>query len=84
MLVLAVVLGWWQAPQAWLYLEADYHTGKGELRTVHLADGSTVELDASSAIGLDFTNSQRRVHLLAGSAVFDLSLIHISEPTRPY
>lgn len=82
-LVLAVALGGWQAPKAWLYLEADYQTAKGELRTVHLADGSTVELDASSAIGLDFTNSQRRVRLLAGSAVFDVAPM-TGDEQRPF
>ena len=82
-LVLALTLGWLQGPQALLYLEADYLTGKGELRTVQLADGSTVELDSSSAIGLDFTGSQRQVRLLAGSAVFDVAPMTGKE-TRPF
>ncbi|WMI99210.1 FecR family protein [Pseudomonas chlororaphis subsp. aurantiaca] len=82
-LVLAVALGGWQGPQALLHLQADYLTGKGEVRTVQLADGSTVELDSSSAIRLDFNQTQRQVHLLAGSAVFDVAPMD-GEESRPF
>ncbi|WP_025129235.1 FecR family protein [Pseudomonas sp. PH1b] len=82
-LVLVVALGWLQGPQALVYLQADYLTGKGEVRTVHLADGSTVELDSASAIRLDFSSEQRTVQLLAGSAVFDVAPM-AGEERRPF
>ncbi|MGE8351539.1 MAG: FecR family protein [Pseudomonas protegens] len=83
MLVLAVALGWLQGPQALLYLQADYLTGKGEVRTVQLADGSTVELDSSSAIRLDYSGDKRQIQLLAGSAVFDVAPM-VGEEKRPF
>lgn len=82
-LVLAVALGWLQGPQALLYLQADYLTGKGQVRSVQLADGSTVELDSDSAIGLDFSDEKRQVQLLAGSAVFDVAPM-VGEEKRPF
>nr|WP_246883246.1 FecR domain-containing protein [Pseudomonas protegens] len=83
MLVLAVALGWLQGPQALLYLQADYLTGKGEVRTVQLADGSQVELDSGSAIRLDYSGDKRQVQLLAGSAVFDVAPM-AGEEKRPF
>ena len=49
---------------------AQYATGIGEQRTVSLADGSSVELDAVSRIRVEFTAHQRRVDLLEGQALF--------------
>ncbi|MGR4043229.1 FecR family protein [Pseudomonas sp. 910_21] len=83
MLVLAVFLGWLQGPQALLYLQADYLTGKGEVRTVQLADGSKVELDSGSAIRLDYSGDKRQIQLLAGSAVFDVAPM-VGEEKRPF
>ena len=83
MLALAVALGWLQGPQALLYLQADYLTGKGEVRTVQLADGSQVELDSGSAIRLDYSGDKRQVQLLAGSAVFDVAPM-AGEEKRPF
>lgn len=82
-LTLAVCVGWWQGPQALLRMQSDYLTAKGEVRTVQLADGSQVELDSGSAISLDFTDQQRQVRLLAGSAVFDVAPMGPGEP-RPF
>lgn len=47
-----------------------YATGIGEQRTVSLADGSSVELDAVSRIRVDFSDHERRVDLLEGQALF--------------
>lgn len=67
---------------AWLWLEkpnmlqdltADYSTGRGERRTVFLQDGSSVLLDADSALDIDFSDMQRAVRLMRGSAHFDVS-----------
>lgn len=51
-------------------LVADYTTGVAELREVVLADGSVVDLDAGSAIAVDFAEGGRRVTLLSGQAFF--------------
>ena len=49
---------------------ADHRTAPGERRTVHLSDGSTVELGPASAIALHFDAVERRVELLSGLAYF--------------
>ncbi|MGL5998635.1 MAG: FecR family protein, partial [Pseudomonas proteolytica] len=82
LLVIAGV-GWLQGPQALLQMQADYLTAKGEVRMVRLIDGSTVELDSSSAIRLDFDGEQRRISLLAGSAIFDVAPM-AGQETRPF
>jgi transmembrane sensor len=47
-------------------LLADQRTGTGERRSVTLADGSHVALDAASAFDVDFSHGQRKLRLLAG------------------
>ncbi len=49
---------------------ADDRTAPGERRTVHLSDGSTIELGPASAIALRFDTAERRVELLRGLAYF--------------
>jgi transmembrane sensor len=48
----------------------EYRTGIGERRTVTLADGTNVELDADSRIRVAFSTGERRVTLLEGQAFF--------------
>lgn len=67
-------------PTMKLKLDADFHTDTGEVRDVRLADGSTVTLDAGSAIAVDFDAGRRDVKLLAGQAFFDV--VKMSE--RPF
>lgn len=67
----------------WLFAAADYRTAPGELRSVQLPDGSTVELGPSSAIALDFSDRERRVRLLAGEVFFAVSPRAGTE-TRPF
>lgn len=66
---------------AWLWLErphllqdwqADYATARAEQRNVMLADGSTVLLDADSAIAVDIGTTERRVELIRGTAFFSV------------
>ena len=83
LVVVAAGVGWLRGPDALLQLQADYVTQKGEIRTVHLADGSTVELDSASAIRLDYDGVQRRVSLVQGSAIFDVAPMKGAE-TRPF
>lgn len=57
-------LVWWQA---------DYVTGKGEQRTVILADGSRVMLNSATALAVNFNGTARRVGLLQGEAFFEVA-----------
>ena len=62
------------------FLAADHATGTGELRNVSLSDGSSVELDADSAVALDFGARTRDVRLLRGRAFFDVA----PDTSRPF
>ncbi|WKJ91452.1 FecR family protein [Methylomonas montana] len=75
--VLAVTLAVLCPPQVW---RADYLTGKGEQRSVTLADGSRVILNTSTALRIHFDDSVRRVELLAGEAFFEVA----KNPQRPF
>ncbi|NPD16065.1 DUF4880 domain-containing protein [Xinfangfangia sp. D13-10-4-6] len=71
--ILSAVLGFWiwlEHPNALQNLGADYATARAERARFVLADGSEVLLDADSALDVDFTPGERRVHLLRGSAAF--------------
>lgn len=59
---------------------ADYHTGTGETRQVVLADGSTVDLDAESAMGVALSSGLRAVTLLSGRAFFQVA----ADRNRPF
>lgn len=83
LVVVVAGVGWVRGPDALLRMQADYVTQKGEVRTVHLADGSTVELNSASAIRLDYDGIQRRISLLQGSAIFDVAPM-AGEETRPF
>lgn len=83
LVVVVAGVGWVRGPDVLLRMQADYMTEKGEVRTVHLADGSKVELDSGSAIRLDYDGVQRRISLLQGSAIFDVAPM-VGEETRPF
>lgn len=59
---------------------ADLYTATAEVRSQTLPDGSTVILDAGSAIALDFSAERRDLRLLYGHARF--SVAH--DTTRPF
>ncbi|HTV33086.1 MAG TPA: FecR family protein [Methylocella sp.] len=61
-------------------LRSDYSTGTGQTKTVTLADGSHVELDARSAIAVHYDAGQRRISLLQGEAWFGV----LADPARPF
>jgi transmembrane sensor len=69
-------------PLVWLAIRESsvYRTGTGEQRTLRLADGSTVELNAQSAIRVQLSAGERRVALLAGQALFKVA----KDPHRPF
>src|SRR5262249_27359208 len=74
-LVLLVV-----TPGMLVRLEADYLTSTAELRTIELADGSTVALAGASAIAVSFTGGGRQVTLVEGEAFFNVK----ADATRPF
>ncbi|WP_313515677.1 FecR family protein [Pseudomonas sp.] len=82
-LLLVLGLGVEQGQQMFLPLLADQSTGTGEIRSLRLADGSLVELDAQSAIDLAYSDSERRVRLLKGDAYFHPAPVSAAEP-RPF
>lgn len=53
---------------------------EGERRTVRLADGSTVTLDADTSLALAFDPEHRRLELLRGQAFFAVA----HDPRRPF
>jgi transmembrane sensor len=61
-------------------LFADFVTGVGEQRTVALADGSSVFLNASSALSVNFSARERRLSLLEGQATFAVA----HDAARPF
>jgi transmembrane sensor len=67
------------APQASLALRADYQTGIGETREVHLPDGSSVTLAPDSAMAVA-SNNPRQVELLRGQAYFQVA----PDPQHPF
>jgi transmembrane sensor len=71
---LAVAL-WWRSESYPLYT-----TEVGERRSLTLVDGSTVDLNARSSIRVDFSDSERRVELLGGQALFQVS----KDKARPF
>lgn len=68
---LALVTGiWFERPHLLQDLRADIVTGRGERRTVALPDGSSLLVDADSALVTDLSPRGRRVTLLRGGAFF--------------
>jgi transmembrane sensor len=57
-----------------------YTTDIGERRSITLADGSTVDLNARSRLRIEFTKGERRVLLLDGQALFQVS----KDKNRPF
>lgn len=57
-----------------------YATAKGERRTVKLADGSTVEMNAGSSLSVTLGRHERRLTMPQGEAVFDVA----ADKARPF
>ena len=55
-------------------------TGKGELKTIALADGTRARLGAATRLEVTLTDDRRQVRLLSGAAYFDVA----SDPVRPF
>jgi transmembrane sensor len=66
---------WWQSARF-----PTYATDIGERRSITLADGSTVDLNARSRLRIEFSSSERRVELIEGQALFQVS----KDKNRPF
>jgi transmembrane sensor len=75
--VIATLAGaaWWQSVHYPLY-----STDTGERRSITLADGSTVDLNARSRLRVEFSKNERRVELLDGQALFQVA----KDKNRPF
>jgi transmembrane sensor len=66
---------------AWFYRQRDvYATGIGEQRTLALADGSRIELNAHSRVRIRFSQHERDVDLLDGQVMFQVA----KDPSRAF
>lgn len=61
-------------------LQADMIAGTDEMPVFTLEDGSEVQLNASSAIAVDFSGTRRTIRLLRGQAFFQVA----HAPERPF
>ncbi|WP_422369240.1 FecR family protein [Pelagibius sp.] len=77
---LAATVAIFLAPVVALNLSADHVTGVGEVRQIVLSDGSIAELDAESALTVDYSDDGRRLRLLSGRAFFQVQ----NDPERPF
>lgn len=76
--VVLIVLG---AVTAWRQMSPQQiSSGVGERRTVLLADGSRISLDASSEVLVGYSRGLRTLHLVRGRAKFDVA----KDPRRPF
>lgn len=72
-LLLVIWAGGWQ-PLHWLEdLRADHVSPPGEIRTLTLADGSTLLLDADSAVAVEYRENERHIELRRGAAFFQVT-----------
>ncbi|MCI1039636.1 FecR family protein [Pseudomonas putida] len=65
------------SPTDWL---ADLHTAPAEWHSETLADGSLLTLAGNSAVDVQFSAGERRIRLLHGQLLVDVS----HDPTRPF
>ena len=80
MLLFAALAGGFLAFDGPMRLRADAISASSEMPVIELSDGSTVQLNAGSAITFDITNDGRQVQLLRGEAYF----IVAPDPQRPF
>lgn len=59
---------------------ADYRTTVAQTRTITLEDGSSIQMAPQTALDIDFTAQQRRIHLYRGEAWFKVA----ANPARPF
>ncbi|MDH4982126.1 FecR family protein [Hyphomicrobium sp. D-2] len=62
-------------------LQADALTGRGEVQTITMADGSEILLNSDTAVAFEYTPEERRIRLLRGEAIFRVAK---EQPVRPF
>ena len=68
-----VAVWWWGAPRSVGAVEQRYATTVDGYERVNLADGSMLELNSSSEVGVQFSPAERRVRLVRGEAHFTVA-----------
>ena len=80
-LVFAIGAGSWLIrPTPEIVQVAHLETGRGEQRTVRLADGSTLRLNGATSLDVRLAAGTRQVMLARGEAYFDI----FHDPDRPF
>jgi transmembrane sensor len=74
-LLMTGTLAWWAAARP-----DSYSTSTGEQRSIVLADGSVVQLNAQSQLRVRFSKNERLVELSRGQALFEV----FKDPSRPF
>ena len=64
----------------WTHRARDFSTELAERHVATLTDGSRVELNAQTALAVNFQRSERRVRLTRGEALFSVA----KDPARPF
>lgn len=77
---LAACLALAAAPGLLLDIRADHRTGTGQVETVRMADGSTIQLAPRSAIAMNDESDGRGVRLIRGQAYFEVT----PDPSRSF
>ncbi|MBO1041420.1 FecR family protein [Brucella pituitosa] len=80
MLLFGALAGGFIAYDGPMRLRADAMSASNEMPVIKLEDGSTVQLNAGSAIAFDITDGERQVQLLRGEAYFTVA----PDPQRPF
>lgn len=79
--IAASVLAVFVAAGTYLYAQRDtYSTTTGEQRSLTLADGSSVELNAQSRVRIRYSGRERHIDLLQGQALFHVA----KDSARPF
>lgn len=73
--VLAGMVLWFQSHQKNFYV-----TQIGEQRSIHLTDGSLVDLNAGTKVKIRFSGDARNIELVEGEALFHVA----KDPARPF
>lgn len=61
-------------------IASDHYTGTSEAKSITLSDGSLIDLDADSALSVDYTRMLRRITLQRGRAFFTVA----KDTRRPF
>lgn len=76
--LVAVLMGAWFSWHRWN--AGRYATKSGQMRSVHLPDGSSATLNAATEIRLRYSQGRRGVELIRGEANFKVA----KDPSRPF